>query len=209
MPSRIAQYFLVAIGTFAVSLLFAGLDGSYVLPLDDAAINYAGRPLSDPVTRLRQRLERGEAQLAYEDEHGYLISVLRNLDVQISSQMLVFSKTSVQAPHITPNTPRALYFNDQVAVGWVPGGDVVEMAAVDPQQGVVFYTLDQEETTRPKMVRRDDCLQCHATGSTLGVPGFVVRSWCIPTPVECLSSIAADSSPIIAARFHSAGVAIT
>ena len=155
---------------------WGGLDGSYVLPLDDSAIQYASRPLADPVTLLEKRIARGEASLDYDPDYGYLISVLRNLKAPVSSQLLVFSKTSFQAPRISPRTPRALYFNDQVAVGWVKGGDVVEMAAVDPAQGVVFYTLDQEQSRSPRIVRRDDCLQCHATGSTLGVPGFVVRS---------------------------------
>src|SRR2546423_11292186 len=86
------------------------------------------------------------------------------------------SKTSFQASRISPRIPRALYFNDRVAVGWVRGGDVVEIASVDPRQGVVFYTLDQERSASPQIVRRDECLQCHAAGSTLGVPGFLVRS---------------------------------
>ena len=155
---------------------FADLDGSYVLPLDDWAIQYATRPLADPVTLLQQRIKRGEAKLEHDADYGYLKSVLRNLQAPVSSQVLVFSKTSFQAARISPRIPRALYFNDHVAVGWVKGGDVVEIASVDPRQGVIFYTLDQEQSASPRIVRRDECLQCHATGSTLGVPGFVVRS---------------------------------
>jgi hypothetical protein len=165
-----------AIAALAAIRAFGGLDGSYVLPLDDSAIQYASRPLADPVTLLEKRIERGEARLDYDPNYGYLISVLRNLNAPVSSQVLVFSKTSFQAPRISTRTPRALYFNDQVAVGWVRGGDVVEMAVVDPRQGVVFYTLDQEQSPSPRIVRRDDCLQCHASGNTLGVPGFLVRS---------------------------------
>jgi hypothetical protein len=168
--------FCVLIATLAAIRAWGGLDGSYVLPLDDSAIQYASRPLADPVTLLEKRIARGEASLDYDPDYGYLMSVLRNLKAPVSSQLLVFSKTSFQAPRISPRTPRALYFNDQVAVGWVKGGDVVELAAVDPDQGVAFYTLDQEQSRSPRIVRRDDCLQCHATGSTLGVPGFVVRS---------------------------------
>jgi hypothetical protein len=63
-----------------------------------------------------------------------------------------------------------------VSVGFVRGGDVLELAAVDPKLGVVFYTLDQERVYRPKVERQEQCLQCHAAGSTLGVPGLVVRS---------------------------------
>ena len=71
---------------------------------------------------------------------------------------------------------RALYFTDDVFVGWVPGGDVLEIASVDPRQGVVFYTMDQDAGPKPRIDRRDECLQCHASGGTLGVPGLVVRS---------------------------------
>jgi hypothetical protein len=167
---------LFAIAVLLAARAFADLDGSYVLPLDDAAIQYATRPLADPVTLLEQRIQRGEAKLDYDPDYGYLPSVLRNLQAPVSSQVLVFSKTSFQAARISPRLPRAVYFNDQVSVGWVKGGDVVEIASVDPRQGVIFYTLDQEQSTSPRIVRRDECLQCHASGKTQGVPGFVIRS---------------------------------
>jgi len=173
--NRIAAI-ICSIAILAAARALADLDGSYVLPLDDSSIQYATRPLSDPVAQLQQRIQRGEAKLEYNPDYGYLLSVLKNMQVPVSSQLLVFSKTSFQASRIFPRLPRALYFNDRVSVGWVKTGDVVEIAAVDPRQGVVFYTLDQEQTASPKIVRRDECLQCHASGSTLGVPGFVVRS---------------------------------
>jgi hypothetical protein len=102
--------------------------------------------------------------------------VLHQLNVPLSSQTLVFSKTSTQQRMIAPATPRALYFNDNVYVGWVQGGDFVEVAAVDPAQGTMFYTLDQRPTDQPKFGRRQECLQCHASPKTLGVPGLLLRS---------------------------------
>ena len=103
--------------------------------------------------------------------------MLNALDVPFSSQILVFSKTSFQASRISPRTPRAIYHNDEVTVGWVKGGDVVEFAVADARLGVVFYTMDQERVSRPTIDRRgNECLQCHDSGATLGVPGFVVRS---------------------------------
>lgn len=154
---------------------FAHLDGSYMLPLEDPAIHYSRPLLSDPVTRLQDRLDRGEVKLAYDPAFGYLPAVLENLKAPVSSQMLVFSRTSFQAARIYPRTPRAIYFTDNVSVGFVHNGDVVELASVDPQQGVVFFTLDQNRSQSPTFVRRDDCLQCHLFNG-LGVPGFVVRS---------------------------------
>ncbi len=157
-------------------MAIAGLDGSYIVPLDHPAIQYATAPLHDPVSRLAARLKSGAASLDFDVRHGYLPAMLKALEVPVSSQVLVFSKTSFQATRIAPRTPRALYFNDEVSVGWVQGGDVVELAAQDPELGVVFYTLDQEQVARPRIERRGECLQCHHSGSTLGVPGLVVRS---------------------------------
>src|SRR3954451_15634006 len=154
----------------------AGLGGSYIVPLDNEAIQYSTRPIDDPISRLQAKIQSGDVSLRFDDEHGYLSSVLQALDVPVQSQVLVFSKTSFQAPRISPRMPRALYFNDHVSVGFVRGGDVVEVASQDPKQGVIFYTLDQEAKASPTFDRRDTCLQCHQSGATLGVPGILVSS---------------------------------
>src|SRR5579871_6737604 len=106
---------------------------------DDPAIEYGDRPVNDPITRLEKRLASGEAKLEYDnDGTGYLRSLLKNLDINIDSQVLVFSKTSFQLPKIAPWSPRAVYFNDNIAVGSVQKGDVFEIAATDPTEGVTF-----------------------------------------------------------------------
>lgn len=178
-PHKRSPFPFILAAVFALSgtaLLFAGLDGSYLLPLDHDAILYARTPLDDPVSRLQKQLRDGSVELEYDPHFGYLQSVLRHLEVPVSSQVLVFSKTSFQAPRISPRMPRAIYFNDRVAVGWVRGGDVLEISSVDPRQGMVFHTLDQGELPSPAIRRRDDCLQCHQSPRTLGVPGGMVRS---------------------------------
>ena len=86
--------------------MFADLEGSYILPIDDPAIGYRKLPLTDPVHKLQARLNSGQATLRYRDAHGYLEAVLEALEVPVSSQVLVFSKTSFQAPLISPRTPR-------------------------------------------------------------------------------------------------------
>ena len=156
--------------------IFGGLDGSYVLPLDHPAIQYATRPVEDRAAKLAARLRSGELKLAYDPDLGYLPALIDELQLPVSSQVVVFSKTSFQAPRISPSNPRALYYNDDTSLGYVHGGDVLEIASVDPQLGVIFYTLDQEKTAKPELVRRGECLQCHQGGGTLGVPGLVVRS---------------------------------
>jgi hypothetical protein len=88
----------------------------------------------------------------------------------------VFSPTSFQARRINPVNPRALFFNDTVELGWVRDGDVLEVAAQDAREGVVFYTLDQKPTEAPQFQRVTTCLGCHLTRDTLGVPGLLMFS---------------------------------
>lgn len=151
----------------------AGAQVSY----ENEPINYLTAPVHDPVAKLQQTLDAGQVTLAYDEPHGYLPAVLQQLQISPRSQMLVFSKTSFQRQRISARTPRALYFNDDVYIGWVQGGEVLEVAAVDPQQGTIFYTLEQVRQERPKFVRdRGDCLSCHASSNTRNVPGLLVRS---------------------------------
>jgi hypothetical protein len=140
------------------------------------AIAYQRPTGDDPVAQLNGRLERGEVRLEFEGPSGYLKSVLAALDVPVASQMLVFSKTSFQAPRINPHNPRAIYFNDTVAVGFVRGGDVLEFVAHDPRQGNVFYTLGQSANGSPRFQRNDTCVSCHTSDATLNVPGWFVGS---------------------------------
>jgi hypothetical protein len=145
--------------------------------LNHEAIRYAKAPVNDAITRLEADIASRRVRLRYDSTHGYLPALLQALRVPVESQMLVFSKTSFQAARINPVTPRAIYFNDQVSVGYVSGGDVLEVAAHDPKQGVIFYTLDQDSVQAPAFVRRDDaCLQCHQNPATADVPGLMIRS---------------------------------
>ncbi|MEZ6062339.1 MAG: hypothetical protein R3C19_18510 [Planctomycetaceae bacterium] len=140
-------------------------------------INYSDSQSTDAVATLAKRLETGEAVLTWEPEHGYLKSILQQLGVSWSSQTLVFSKTSLQVSRITPETPRAVYFNDDVYVGWVQNGEVIELSAADPKLGGTFYTLPQKNDVPAKISRETSrCLQCHGTFHTRRTPGHMVRS---------------------------------
>lgn len=131
----------------------------------------------EPVARLQSRMDQGQRVLSYDADRGYLESVLKELKVPVDSQGLVFSKTSFQASRISPQTPRALYFNDDVYVGWIWGGDVIEVASVDSRRGPVFYLLSQRQARRPRFVRENaSCLQCHQSQLTGDVPGLLMRS---------------------------------
>jgi hypothetical protein len=147
------------------------------IPFSDAPINYRSNDLNDPVARLQQQIERGSAQLEFDADHGYLKSVLKLLDVPIDSQTLVFSKTSFQYPKISPEHPRALYFNDDVYVGSVHEGKAVEIVSFDPTQGAIFYLLDERKVEHPAFQRAElDCTQCHIAAGTRGIPGVLLRS---------------------------------
>ena len=116
--------------------------------------------LNDPVALLQKQIERGEVKLDYSaGGWGYLPSVLNHLGINVDSQILVFSKTSLQFPKISPKTPRAIYFNDNVAVGYVQEGSVYEFTSLDPSQGLIFYTMDTQKTETPRFERKtNECL---------------------------------------------------
>jgi len=89
----------------------------------------------------------------------------------------VFSKTSLQRDRISPRRPRAIYFSDHVYVGFCQTGSVLEVSTVDPNLGAVFYTIDQGAAQKAQLLRQtDNCLLCHSSSRTEGVPGHVVRS---------------------------------
>ncbi len=131
---------------------------------------------NDAVARLQQQLERGEAQLEFADTTGYLQSILKLLDVPVSSQGLVFSKTSLQSNYISPSNPRAIYFNDNVFVGWIRGADLIEITALDPKLGSELYVLEQTKTDKPRFQRGIGCSGCHVAGNTRFVAGPLMRS---------------------------------
>jgi hypothetical protein len=145
---------------------------------DHPAIEYSTRPVRDAIVGLNERVENGEIRLAFDaPPRGYLASVLKALDIPVSSQTLVFSENSLQRAHISKSTPRAIYFNDTTAVGWANGADTVEVTALDAAQGVHFYSLSQTQRQKPQFVQRDgDCLQCHLLPQTHGVPGLLTMS---------------------------------
>ena len=153
----------------------ADLTGVFTGALDHPAIEYSTRPVADPVALLNRKLEAGQT-LDYERAHGYLRAILDALAIPVESQITVFAKSSFQQHLIGPSNARAIYFNDQVAVGWVRGAPLLEIASVDPRQGTIFYALNQFSNPQPRLTRRDDCLTCHESYDTLGVPGMLLRS---------------------------------
>jgi hypothetical protein len=172
------RIFAAALVVWIVSLVVgtAGQRLPAALLRNHPAISYERAPVTDAVSQLKTRLRAGEVTLESNGPSGYLESLLKVLQVSVDSQVLVFSKTSFQAPRINPKNPRAIFFNDSVSVGWVRGGPVLELIAQDPRQGAIFYTLDQAQSGVPQFERNDTCISCHTSEATQNVPGPFVGS---------------------------------
>ena len=172
---RLLASFAILTGIYATAAV-AQYSDSYVQSRDHAAIEYSKGPVTDRVAAVNRQLQDGTVQLKFDGPSGYLRSALDALNIPVESQVAVFAQNSSQGPLIGMKNPRALYFADAVAIGFVRGGAYLEVAAHDPRQGVIFYTLDQTPTAAPQFKRDDQCLACHLTWSTRGVPGLFVLS---------------------------------
>jgi hypothetical protein len=185
-------------------LLGAALTGVIAMALGSgAAAGQLSQPVSnkDAVALLEERIQRREVKLEFEKNgQGFLPSLLKQLDVNVDSQLLVFSKTSFHANLISRTAPRAVYFNDNVFVGFAQHGDL-ELAALDPTQGILFYTLEATPAHEPRFVRRDaECASCHGAsgarslitqsvfpdpeGNALFLPGLTPPPPDHTTPIE-------------------------
>ena len=145
---------------------------------EQAPIRYSTTKANDPVAAWQKRFEEKSLAFDHSSERAFLKSVLDELNVPVESQVLVYSKTSLQISHISPRRPRAIYFSDEAYVGWVQGG-ALEIISFDPKLGPIFYKLtvpDPKSTRPPRVVRSRDCLGCHGGSRTSNVPGMLVRS---------------------------------
>jgi hypothetical protein len=178
------------IAASADSLLPSVDEGRFRYATDYPAIGYSTVRPSERIAALQAKLDGGELALQHEDTRGYLRAVLEALGIDPASQLLVFSRTSVNVAHISPETPRAIYFNDDAYVAWVPGSGMLEIATMDPQLGPVFFTLDQGKEVQVSFDRQTvQCLRCHdsltLTGG--GVPRFILGSGYIDTSGNLVS----------------------
>jgi hypothetical protein len=149
--------------------------------IDEPPHNYTRRTPQDRFTGLKAALESGQIALDRSSEKAFVLSLLKALDVPVTSQMLVFSTTSLQLRLISPANPRALYFNEEIYLGYVPGGRI-EIVSLDPELGGIFYIADiPREAASFRAERSDRCMNCHASDDTRHVPGLVIKS-VVPGP---------------------------
>tara|TARA_R110000824_G_scaffold336_1_gene1625 strand:- start:32261 stop:33580 length:1320 start_codon:yes stop_codon:yes gene_type:complete len=134
---------------------------------------------SDAVADLFTAIDAGQVSLNYEGSDGYLSGLLDYFGISTSSQVLVFSKTALKGRLISPQTPRAIYFNDEVYVAFVPGTPSIEIASMDPMLGPVFYEIPLEPDEAISLrLHTSRCLSCHVKNymSDGGVPLFMLQT---------------------------------
>lgn len=170
------------LGFLVLSAAFSsiGQDVNYYDPYSPAH-EYHTRELNDPFTRLIEDFESGKRELDNGSGKAFIASLLEHLDIPASSQLLIFSRTSLQTRHISGSNPRAIYFNEDVYIGYIPGGKV-EVISLDPEVGGIFYIFGKPKSGElPVIERSGRCMNCHAVADTRRIPGLSVRS-VIPGP---------------------------
>ncbi len=162
------------------SVVFGGSSKAQGTGFDEyALIGYTNKAVNNRVHALSEQLERGEVQLQYSGNRGYLDSLLAALDIDFHSQVLVFSKTSLQHPLIDGGHPRAVYFNDDTYIGWVQNSAIVEVMTMDAKLGVVFYVFHNvNQQPQPFERQNQRCLVCHDSSGAMigGVPQLLAQS---------------------------------
>jgi hypothetical protein len=165
---------VVLVGAVAVGVTQQRRSGAFDQSVNHPAIKYLTADTDTVVDRLNQKLRDGSSKLVFDEKTGYLKSVLDLLQIPVESQVLVYSQTSLQAQHIKMNNPRAIYFNDTVSVGYIRGAGLIEIVAQDAAMGSIFYVVHQVPAAQASFGRDQQCLRCHLSWDTLGVPGLSV-----------------------------------
>lgn len=164
------------IALWCAFLVTIPLHSAELLGIDDPSQGYYTRTPRDRFTRFLADLDAGRRRIDQSGELPRLTSLLRELDIPVSSQILVYSVTSLQKELISPRRPRALYFNDDTYVGHVPGGRI-EVISLDPELGGIFYISDAMRPGKGASFQRsEDCMTCHAPRHMEHIPGLVIES---------------------------------
>ena len=171
---NILCYFFL--GTVLIAQESEPIDIGDSLPVGQSPVDYQSEQTNDSFAKLQSQIEDGTDNLRADESGSYLSRLLAKLNISPHSQLLVFSKTSLNVPLISPSNPRAIYFNDEIYVGWVPGASSLELMSFDPLKGSMFYTLEEHSTEPVRFQREHRCLTCHLSGMTRGVPGPMLRS---------------------------------
>ena len=143
----------------------------------DTIHQYENTSPRDPFTSRISTIQKDLSTLPKLSEKQFLSILLRRLNIPVESQILVFSTTSLQLSKISPRNPRAIYFSNDVYVGYVPGG-MLEIIGIDPELGAIPYLLPFPSANQSKIevIRSGKCMRCHASPDIGGAPGLLLRS---------------------------------
>jgi hypothetical protein len=176
--------------------------GTFLGSTDDPAIKYATAPVNNLVADVNRQLQAGALRSRSKARRISAVGARGAADPRrFAAAGLLTGESAGQTDQRTES--RAVFFNDRVALGWVRGGDLLEVAAHDERRGVVFYTLDQraEAPDPPQFKRAFICLGCHMAGDTLGVPGFLMFSTTRPNPRRDSACPFVDQTDSLERRF--------
>lgn len=159
------------------AVVLASLAGAYGAEFSEEPHRYWERKPADRFARLMEAVEAGTARLDGASDRALLSSLLRELEIDESTQLMVFSATSLQSGIVNPRNPRALYFNEDTYVGYIPGGRF-EVASFDAETGMNFYISDRARVSggAPDFTRSTRCMNCHADAQSRHLPGLVISS---------------------------------
>jgi len=155
--------------------------------------NYLEWQPRDRFAQLQEKAQKGEVKFDTSSDKAFLTSLLEALDIPISSQIMVFSASSLQSEIINPRNPRSLYFNEDTYIGWVPGG-LVEIIAADPVMGPMFYVFNRLRPGGPvpDFQRSTKCMNCHAGNATRRLPGLIAESLLVSRAGSSLETFRRD-----------------
>ncbi|QDU08844.1 hypothetical protein [Gimesia aquarii] len=194
---------IIVMMTFIIGVRSSLLWAAPPLDFEAAPINYSDATPQNVITELQKELNANRKTWKFADNFGYLLPLLKELKISVSSQMLTFGKTSMQRPLIGRERPRSIYFNDEAYVGYVQDG-LIEMIVSDEKLGLVFYTLEQTPA-KPHFQRQvARCMTCHSSTRTKNVPGLLVRSMFVDPeglPVLSAGSFRTDHSSPLSKRW--------
>ncbi len=162
-------YLVVCI--FSSSVLVAG----ELLDFESPPVNYSSTEPDNVLSQLQADLDSGKRKLTFDPGYGYLRGLLKELKIPVSSQMLVYARSSAQRALIHPENPRAVYFGDDAYLAVVPGG-FIELIVPDEQLGLAFYKIEQEPEKPQLSHQISRCMTCHSSSRTRNIPGLQARS---------------------------------
>ncbi|MGA0805346.1 MAG: hypothetical protein ACO3PV_02370, partial [Pseudohongiellaceae bacterium] len=142
-------------------------------------VGYNEAARDNRIARLAEQLASGGLELEWRAPRGYFDAFLAALEIDPASQVLVFSKTSLQYQKISWQKPRGIYFNDDTWIGYVQDSDIVEVTVLDAKLGPVFYVFhNRRNSTEPFERLNHKCLVCHDSNGTMGggIPLLLARS---------------------------------